>query len=358
MSAATLTISRKERDALHWLMVRRLFILGHDPERLARNERVSLDELNEEFGEDLRLMADLGWEVEDDRSAVDLTMAAESLAKSIRRLRRDARRAPFSVRHAPGPKEDGDDRWRRFGQAVEVCEELLGRLDSQPCEQKDATPLSAASPEERASHELSPYRPVTDGFILAALERAALHEQEEEVLTSVLMEHLGFEWAPATNRLFFSRLEELRQAGLLTSKERRGEPFWSLTSVGRERLATEREAGEVGELPESPQHRAWRHARVEAALRLERFKTNLAEAWEATEDHFTRYHQPTSAEWFALSERLRFAAWRVGSATHCLHEWVEPADERPDVDEAPGLSPGRRAVSAWDQTSTKLGGPA
>ena len=82
-----------------------------------------------------------------------------------------------------------------------------------------------------------PYIPITDGFVLAAVERAELHEQEAEVLTSVLMAHLGFEWAPPTNRLFFPRLDELRQAGLLTSTERRGEPFWSLTSVGREQLA-------------------------------------------------------------------------------------------------------------------------
>lgn len=63
----TVAIGRKERDTLHWLMARRLFILGQDPPALARIEGVGLDELGEEFSEDLRLMMDVGFEVEDDR---------------------------------------------------------------------------------------------------------------------------------------------------------------------------------------------------------------------------------------------------------------------------------------------------
>ncbi|HEX3172745.1 MAG TPA: hypothetical protein VHQ43_00830 [Solirubrobacterales bacterium] len=223
-----------------------MLILAENLSGLAKVEGITVEELCERFGDDLRLMEEIGWVFETDQESIELVMPAETLAETLKQLRRDA-----SV----------DERWRRFRQAVEVCEELLDRLDSLAREQEDETPLSAASPEQVASHELSPYRPVTDGFILAAVERAALHEQEEEVLTSDLTHHLGFEGKPATNRLFFPRLEELRQAGLLTSTERRGEPFWSLTSVGREQLANEREAGEVGDLPESPQHRAWRHAR-------------------------------------------------------------------------------------------------
>jgi hypothetical protein len=346
---ATLTIDSRERDTLHGLLYRRLLILAENLSGLAKVEGITVEELCERFGDDLRLMEEIGWVFETDQESIELVMPAETLAETLKRLRRDARRAPFSIRHKREPKESVDERWRRFRQAVEVCEELLDRLDSLAREQEDETPLSAASPEQVASHELSPYRPVTDGFILAAVERAALHEQEEEVLTSDLTHHLGFEGKPATNRLLFPRLEELRQAGLLTSTERRGEPFWSLTSVGREQLANEREAGEVGDLPESPQHRAWRHARVEAALRIEEFKDHVNQLWEETGDLLNRYHPANSAEWFELSERLHHATWRLGSATYCLNEWIEPADERPSVDEAPGPSPGRRAVFAWDQ---------
>jgi hypothetical protein len=346
---ATLTIDSGERDTLHGLLYRRLLILAENLSGLAKVEGITVEALCERFGDDLRLMEEIGWVFETDPESIELVMPAETLAETLKRLRRDARRAPFSIRHKREPKESVDERWRRFRQAVEVCEELLDRLDSLAREQEDETPLSAASPERVASHELSPYRPVTDGFILAAVERAVRHEQEEEVLTSDLTAHLGFEGKPATNRLLFPRLEEMRQAGLLTSTERRGEPFWSLTSVGRERLDKEREAGETGDLPESPQHRAWRHARVEAALRIEEFKDHVNQLWEETDDLLNRYHPANSAQWFELSERLHHATWRLGSATYCLNEWIEPADERPSVDEAPGPRPGRRAVFAWDQ---------
>jgi len=127
--------------------------------------------------------------------------------------------------------------------------------------------------------------------------------------------------------------------------------------VGRERLDKERDAGEVGDLPESPQHRAWRHARVEAALRIDEFKHVVGELWEEIGDFLTRYHSPNSSQWFELSERLRHATWRLGSATYCLYEWVEPKDDFPSVDEDPGPSPGRRTTSAWDrEPDSKLGG--
>ena len=205
------------------------------------------------------------------------------------------------------------------------------------------------TPLEEGGQELGPYTEVADTLIFAAVERAMLHEQEDGALTSELTEHLGFKPEPDTNRLLWPRLEGLRRAGLLTTTERRGEPFWSLTDVGRERLASAREAGEVDGLPESPQHRAWRHARVKAAVRIEGFGSDLL---CAVEEAYTLIYQPQSAasgEWFELSERLRLACWRVASATYCLTEWVEPDDEFPDEDENPGPRPGRRATWAWDQ---------
>lgn len=93
----------------------------------------------------------------------------------MKRLRRDARRAPFSPRYEREPKESVDERWRRFRQAVEVCEELLCRLASSAQDDADPEPISGVSPEDAARHELAAYTPVTDGFVLVALERAELH---------------------------------------------------------------------------------------------------------------------------------------------------------------------------------------
>lgn len=54
---------------------------------------------------------------------------------------------------------------------------------------------------EEGGQELGPYTEVADTLIFAAVERAVLHEQEDEVLTSELTEHLGFKPEPDTNHL-------------------------------------------------------------------------------------------------------------------------------------------------------------
>jgi len=144
--SATIAIGAMERDTLHWLMARRLFILGQDPPELARSEGVGLDELSEEFSEDLRLMMDIGFEIEDDREAVDLTMPVPSLVKTIRRLRRDARRAPIEPRREHDPQGDDEGRWQRFREAVEVCDEVLDLLDSPHDEAEEGVLPSAPRP--------------------------------------------------------------------------------------------------------------------------------------------------------------------------------------------------------------------
>jgi DNA-binding PadR family transcriptional regulator len=357
MSATTLTINASECHTLHGLLSRRLFILVRNPSGLAEAEGITVVQLYERLADDLRLMEDIGWASESEKEAVELTMPPEKLAETLKRLRRDARLAPLSPRHEREPEESVDERWRRFRRAVEVCEELLWRLDSTDHEEEDPEPISGFSPEAAVSHELSSYIPVTDGLVLAAVERAVLHELEEQVLTSVLMAHLGLAWAPPTNQKFFPRLDDLRQAGLLTSTERRGEPYWSLTSVGQERLAKEREAGEVGDLPESPQHRAWRHAREQAAVRVEGFRGDLTQVTQQAYDLLYQPQPVTSEEWFELSECLRWASWRLASATYCLTEWPEPDDAMPDPDEDPGPHPGRRTTSAWNRSIESKEGP-
>lgn len=352
---ATFTIDADEGEALHGLLLRRLTLLPECEGIFAQRGGFTITDLYLALGDELRLFDEVGLDFKLTRRAVELEMPREKLVAVLKRLRRDARCAPCEARHEREPEETGEERWQRFRRGVEVCEELLCRLDSLTSEVEDSEPIRTVSPEQAKTHELTPYIPVADVFVLAAAERAVRHEQEEEVLTSVLTEHLGFEGGPSTNKHLWPRLEELRQAGLLTSIERRGEPLWSLTSVGRERLDKERKASD---LPESPQHRAWRHAREQAAVRIEGFKAELTEAVEEADDLINQYRPVMAQEWFALHERLRWASWRFASATYCLTEWPEPDDEFPDVDENPGPRPGRRSTWAWDRSDAELGGAA
>jgi hypothetical protein len=84
------------------------------------------------------------------------------------------------------------------------------------------------------------------------------------------------------------------------------------------------------DLPESPQHRQWRNARTLAAQEIERFRATMRDA--VTEAGALLGSTPGSDAWFELAERLHRAARRLGSATYCLHEWMEPDDDRADID--------------------------
>ena len=117
--------------------------------------------------------------------------------------------------------------------------------------------------------ELGPFKPAPDTLILAAIERAICHGAPD-VWIVVVGEHLGFERTAHNTRRLRRQLEHLGAKHRWTaSSERYGREYWSLTPAGRRHLSAARKAGRVGELPESPQHREWRHARVEAGFTQE-----------------------------------------------------------------------------------------
>ena len=197
------------------------------------------------------------------------------------------------------------------------------------------------------SRELGSYEPVPDELILAAIERAARHGAEE-VWIAVVGEHLGFAHTPHNTRRLRIRLEELRvKERCLERHDRYGREYWSLTATGESWLKALRHEGRLGELPESPQHREWRHAREAARRRGGDFRGLATDTVEEAQTALTSYVSPDAATWLRLSERLAAALWLLGSATYCLEEWAEPDDARADIDDDPGPAPGRRAITAW-----------
>lgn len=209
--------------------------------------------------------------------------------------------------------------------------------------------------------DLKPFAPVTDGLVLAAVDRAACHESSREVWVFILAEHLGFEPTPKAVAALRPLLEDMRREGFLFRTESFGiEPqsreCWSLTAEGEKELARKREEGGGIELPESPQHRAWRKARIASSVRIEEFRNEMNELWQETGELLTKWDPVLSHRWLDLAERLRDAGWRLGSAVHCLTEWCEPGDESRDIDEDPGPAPGRRSIAAWDSPDSEPGG--
>jgi hypothetical protein len=181
-----------------------------------------------------------------------------------------------------------------------------------------------------------------DALILAALQRAELHEPRDEpgVPYSFVVDHLGLPMASATGRKLRPRFRELEAAGIIAPAKRHGSVIYAATPKGQRIL---KDAGAVA-LPESPQHRHWREARAKAGERIGEFREN---AYLLCDDAAALLADDAadSEAWFVLGERLAGACKRIGSATHCLREWVEPGDDAPDVDDAPRR--GRRGTWDW-----------
>lgn len=177
--------------------------------------------------------------------------------------------------------------------------------------------------------------PVEDVLVLAAVERAERHRRRygAGVMPGDVFAHMGFLYNPAAVRQFRPTLDALMAAGMLGLASRHKVRLWVLTSAGRRVLERTRQAGESDGLRESPQHRAWRHARTTAAERIGGFHEQVRSYANDALKLLDAGEQPHSDAWFELAERLGCACWQLGSATHCQHEWDEPDDTRIDTDE-------------------------
>jgi hypothetical protein len=172
-------------------------------------------------------------------------------------------------------------------------------------------------------------------LVLAAIERAERHRarQAGDVPGWAIMEHLGVRRRSSGARRVRAQLEVLLADGSLRRSRRHGIQMWVLTAAGRRRLRDARNAGDVPGLPESPQHLAWRQARTIAAQEIGRFGRSFGECLEEASALLDAQPPPASDEWFAVGERLQRGAWRLGSAGHCLREWIEPDDAGADIDD-------------------------
>jgi hypothetical protein len=181
----------------------------------------------------------------------------------------------------------------------------------------------------------TPVDVVPDVLVLAGIDRAARHRHRDTPGVPVweLLEHLGMRRRSRGARHVRSRLDALEAAGAVVRSRRHGVPVWALSGCGRRRLHRAYASGGVPVLPESPQHRAWREARVLAAQEIERFRIGLGDAALQTLFLLEEDPPPDSDVWFEMAERLRRACWLLGSASYCLYEWVEPDDERADTDD-------------------------
>lgn len=185
--------------------------------------------------------------------------------------------------------------------------------------------------------ELRPFaHPVSDALVLAAFDRAERHRGrgagDAGVLLGDVFAHMGFVYNGAATRQLRPRLDALLASGALENARRHSLKLWVLTSAGRRQLAQARRKNEV-RLPESPQHRRWRHTRALAAERIERYRKQMRGLLKEADALLEAGMQTHSDAWFGLAHELPRPSANIGAAIHCLTEWAEPDDARADVDD-------------------------
>ena len=126
MPATTITINREQRDGLYELVRNHLGSVGdlfgalERDKDFARAERLGL-----EFGEDFRLLEDIGWGEEEGRESFELTMPPHDLMEVFRRLHGEAGLVLAGAEESPEDVETN----KRFQRGYEACEKALANLD-------------------------------------------------------------------------------------------------------------------------------------------------------------------------------------------------------------------------------------
>ncbi len=126
MPSITATIDRDQRDGLYELIRNHLGGVGdvwialEDNEDFATAERLGI-----EFGEDFRLLADIGWQPRDDRESFELTMPTHDLMEALKRLHGEAATVLSGSGTERESQEADAETDARFQLGLDACEEVL-----------------------------------------------------------------------------------------------------------------------------------------------------------------------------------------------------------------------------------------
>jgi len=129
MPSITASITREQRDGIYELVRNHLGGIGDVWIALEQSKDFATAErLGIEFGEDFRLLDDIGWQPNELRDAFELTLPPRDLAELLDRLRKDAKRL---LAESPGERRaQNEDREtnERFQLGLDACMELLAEL--------------------------------------------------------------------------------------------------------------------------------------------------------------------------------------------------------------------------------------
>jgi len=187
-------------------------------------------------------------------------------------------------------------------------------------------------------------------LVLAAIDRAYRHRRNYNnpgVPLVEVKEHLGLPRTGSATLRLRPTWQALHTAGLIEQARQSDRVVWKLTPTGTQQLEAARKTGTIGPLPEAPQHQHWREAHTAASERIGELQEQLRTALAEATDLLGADPQADSNAWYETGKQLKTACLRLGSATHCLHEWPEPDDASADTDKPPHDQRGRREYWTW-----------
>lgn len=130
MPNVTATIDRDQRDGLYELVRHHLYSIEDLWIAFGRSrDFATAERLGVEYGEDFRLLADIGWVADDDRESFELTMPPLDLIEVLRRLRGEAQRVLVESGTERESREADAETDARFQLGLNACEKVLVDLD-------------------------------------------------------------------------------------------------------------------------------------------------------------------------------------------------------------------------------------
>jgi hypothetical protein len=126
MPNVTATIDRHQRDGLYELVRNHLGAISDLWIALEENEDFAVAErLGLELSEDLRLLADIGWQPREERDTFKLTMPALDLMEVLKRLHDEAATVLTESDSERESREEDAETEARFQLGLDTCEEVL-----------------------------------------------------------------------------------------------------------------------------------------------------------------------------------------------------------------------------------------
>ena len=128
--SVTATITKEQRDGLYELVRHHLYSIEDLWIAFGRSrDFATAERLGVEYGEDFRLLADIGWAADDDRESFELTMPPLDLTEALRRLHVEAEKVLVESGTEREANEDDAKTDQRFRVGHDACEKVLVDLD-------------------------------------------------------------------------------------------------------------------------------------------------------------------------------------------------------------------------------------